>query len=232
MEIINPIIVEIMRRAKLRGYDNPTALAKAAGLSGTTLTKKAKEPNGGPNTETLIKLAKFLDCSPSDFVTPVAKVKDQATIHGEVRPASARVPALPHMRKDLPVMGTVAGAVVNNGFEITNQVVETIHRPPALDGSPAAYALRVIGVSMEPLYRGGDLVIAHPYRPYRRGDSVILQVRTHDGGPICGYIKTFRRETDDAVICEQFNPVAEVAFMKTTVISIHKVLTLAELLGA
>jgi phage repressor protein C with HTH and peptisase S24 domain len=136
------------------------------------------------------------------------------------------------MRKDFPVKGIVAGALANNGFEITDQIFEYVTRPPALDGSPDAYGLRVVGVSMEPLHRPGDLCIVHPYRPYRRRDSVIVQVRAHEGAPPTGYIKIFKRETDDMLYCEQYNPPAEIAFKKTTVLSVHKVLTVAEMFGA
>ena len=102
----------------------------------------------------------------------------------------------------------------------------------ALEGSPDAYALRVTGELMLPLHRPGDLCIVHPHRPYRRGDSVIVQVRTYEGATAEGYIKAYKRQTDDMLYCEQYNPPAEVAYKKATIISVHKVLTVAEMLGA
>jgi phage repressor protein C with HTH and peptisase S24 domain len=231
MEITNPIIAEIDRRARLQGF-TLTSLAKAADLANTTLTKMAKDPTGAPSIPTLKKVARVLNCSHKDFDTSVASRNEGGAMRGDVRPARVRLPSHAQMAKDLPVKGTVAGAVVNNGFEITDRVVEYVSRPPALEGSPDAYALRVVGESMVPLHRPGDLCIVHPYRPHKRGDSVIIQIETYDGSAREGYIKIFKRETDDKVICEQYNPPAEISYNKKTIVSIHKVLTVAELFGA
>jgi SOS-response transcriptional repressor LexA len=231
MEITNPIIAEIERRARPQGY-SLTSLAVAAGMANTTLTKMAKDPTGAPSLRTLRKIAAILNCTTTDLDPSTLRRGEDDAIRGDVRPVRVRLPGKAQMAKDLPVRGTVAGAILNNGFEITDRIVEFVSRPPSLEGSPDAYALRVVGESMAPLHRPGDLCVVHPFRPYRRGDSVVIQARTHEGAPHEGYIKTFKRESDDTIYCEQYNPKAEIAYKKTTVISIHKVLTLAELLGA
>jgi phage repressor protein C with HTH and peptisase S24 domain len=40
---------------------------------------------------------------------------------------------------------------------------------------PNAYAVEISGESMEPVYRDGDLVIASPGAPVRRGDRVVAR---------------------------------------------------------
>ena len=43
---------------------------------------------------------------------------------------------------------------------------------------PNAYALEISGESMEPVFRDGDVVIVSPTAPIRRGDRVVVRIRT------------------------------------------------------
>jgi transcriptional regulator with XRE-family HTH domain len=223
-----PIMMEIQRLADARGKDL-TTLAKAAGLSGDTLTK-ARKRGADPNARSIQKLLDYLKVAPGELI-PAARPSEPA-MRGEIRPAPARRLQTAPMTKDLKVMGTAAGSAINNGFEMTEQITEYVGRPPGLVGVPDAYAIYVVGESMSPLHRPGDLCPVHPYRPYKRGDSIIIQVRTHIGEPLHGYIKIFKRETEDKIVVEQINPKAELTFMKSTVVSVHKVMTMNELLSA
>lgn len=150
---------------------------------------------------------------------------------GEARLAGFRWEDIRPMTKDLPVLGTAAGALSDNGFEITPLRVELVRRPPALDGVPDAYGLYVIGESNIPLHKPGDLILIHPHRPYRPGDSVVIQTQTHEGAPVSAFIKIFRKETAEAVFAEQLNPPAVIEYKKTQVLAVHKVLPLNELFG-
>lgn len=47
------------------------------------------------------------------------------------------------------------------------------------DAPPGAFALRVVGASMEPEYRDGDMVVVDPGQPVRSG--VCCVIYTHDG---------------------------------------------------
>jgi phage repressor protein C with HTH and peptisase S24 domain len=228
-KITNPVVAAIAREAEKQGL-TLTSLAAKAGLSGTTLTKKANA-SGAPNMTTLRKVAQTLGKLPTDFLCPDEKPPTPGELRGEVRSAPLRRPMAVAMPKDLPVMGTAAGATLANGFEITSQIVEYVRRPPALEGVPDAYAIYVVAESMSPLHRPGDLCIVHRYRPYKRGDSVIVQIKVSAGAKVESYIKTFKRQTADELVVEQINPKAEIAYKKSTVISVHKVMTLAELFG-
>ena len=62
---------------------------------------------------------------------------------------------------------------------------------------PNAYALRVVGDSMEPRIRNGEYVLVEPNRPYYSGDEVLVQVA--DGTVTQSMIKVFMYERDGYV---------------------------------
>jgi len=218
------LLAEVERLAAERGL-TLSAVALAAGLGRDTLTK-AKTRKGGLSLPTIQKLMDYLRVSSSELIP--ASAPPAPILRGEVRLAPGRKLGAP-MVKDLPVMGTAAGAIANNGFEITNQIVEYRERPPGLVGVPDAYAIYVKGESMTPEHHPGDLRFVHPYRPYKRDDSVIIQLRAHETAPLEGYIKTFLRETADELVVSQHNPKAEITYAKATIVSVHKVMTQNEL---
>jgi phage repressor protein C with HTH and peptisase S24 domain len=220
-----PIMAAIIRLAAERRIDL-TSLATEAGLSPNTLTK-ARKRGSGLSERSVQMLLDYLKVSPNELIPAAAPPAHIP--RGEVRRAPARkIPTAP-MTKDLPIMGTAAGAAINNGFEITTHVTEYVSRAPGLVGVPDAYAIFVVGESMMPQHHPRDLCLIHPYRPYKRGDSVIIQVRAQPGGPLQGYIKVFKSETADHLVVEQHNPKAELKFLKNTVVSVHKVMTMNEL---
>ncbi|WP_198033110.1 helix-turn-helix transcriptional regulator [Methylosinus sp. PW1] len=224
--ITNPIIAEIKRRAEAKGH-SLTSAAVAAGLSDTTLTKH-KNSATGPSIASLSKVAKLLECKVEDFlVSPGAP--QTATVEKDIKPVEMRRRGAPR-RKDIPVRGTAAGSALN-GFEISPNVIEYVHRPPALEGVDDAYAIYVVSKSMIPLHNPGDLRFVHPHRMCKPGDSVIIQIQLRPGAPIEAYIKTFVRETKDEIVAHQFNPIAELKYKKSTIYALHKVLTMNELFG-
>ena len=76
-------------------------------------------------------------------------------------------------RRFRSALGSLAGVVVLAGWFV-------FLRPAAL-GGPAGYVL-VRGVSMQPTYQGGDLVIVRPQRRYAAGDIVAYRVPAGEPG--------------------------------------------------
>lgn len=62
---------------------------------------------------------------------------------------------------------------------------------------PNAYALKVVGDSMEPRIRNGEYVLIEPNRPYYPGDEVLVQVI--DGTVTQSMIKVFMYDRDGYV---------------------------------
>lgn len=144
------------------------------------------------------------------------------------------VGAIARMPKDVPVFGTASGSLAGaqqGAWQMTSDPVEYVRRAPGLATARDAYALYVENESMEPRFPPGELVFVHPGRPVRSGDVVVVQVQNAEHAAIETYIKIMVRRSNGDVICRQYNPDAEIRFVANTVKTVHRVLTMAEVMG-
>lgn len=141
-------------------------------------------------------------------------------------------PSPASMTKDLPVMGTAAGSAGDGAVQFEGGVIEYIRRPPALVSVKDAYAIYVVGSSMEPRLQEGSLQVVHPNRRPRPGDDVILQIQRGPDQDMQVYVKQLDRVTDAAVFCRHYcNLNDELVFQRVTVKAMHKILTNEDLFG-
>ena len=112
----------------------------------------------------------------------------------------------------------------DGSISIGASVLEMIEAPAAVAAVPDAYAVRVVGESMEPRYFSGETVYIHPRMPVRKGDFVLVQIM-EDGndGAVMGYIKRLVSIDDKRLIVEQLNPDKEIVFARARVKSLHKI---------
>lgn len=234
METAKNLIIERIDREIARQKTSREAVCLKAGLSRDFLRKMAERgPGASARGASLKKIAIALGISlteiiNADDVTEIpAELKN---VRGDIRPARIRGLTSKAAVRDLPVMGTAAGAVAN-GFRLTQDIIDVVGRPPALLGIDEAYAIYVTGESMIPLHKPGDLCCVHPGRPCLPGDSVVIQIKLAEDAPIEAYIKTFVRTTPEYVITQQYNPPAEVKYKIKTIYKMHHVMTMRELFG-
>ncbi|MCC0035450.1 MAG: helix-turn-helix transcriptional regulator [Hoeflea sp.] len=135
-------------------------------------------------------------------------------------------PANPNHRT--PVYGLAAASIRGN-LTMTNDPVEWVKSPPAIETVRDAYAVIVTGSSMEPRYHAGDIIFVNPHRPPRAGDHVIIQEAMNGGTSVS--IKRYERQTETHIITTQYNPLAEVKFSRAQITAVHRVLTNNELIG-
>lgn len=124
----------------------------------------------------------------------------------------------------LPVLGQAVGG--SDGEYIFNgTIVDYVPCPPPLVGVANAYALYVDGESMAPRYRPGETVWAHPGKPPRRFDDVVVQIKpdSDDGSAPRGYIKEFVAVSGSQLVLRQHNPDQEIRFNRDDVISVHPI---------
>ncbi len=233
-----PTMAERLRLRMEQLNTNPRALSIAATGKPDAVRQILQGRVKSPRSDTITGLAKALGVSEGWLLNGG---DDSPSQQPTIRPtpnaseAAIPIPSLQSMPRDVPVFGTASGSVAGaaqGAWQITSDPVDYVRRAPGLATARDAYALYVENSSMEPRFPPGELVFIHPGRPVRSGDIVVLQVQNAEHEPIETYIKVMVRRANGDVICRQYNPEAEIRFVGKTVLRVHRVLTMAEVLGA
>lgn len=120
----------------------------------------------------------------------------------------------------IPVYGSAVGGL-DGEFEMNGSFLYEVLAPPSLSPIKGAYAVQVVGDSMEPRYFDGEVVFVDPTRRVKRGDFVIVQIKREEEGPLLAYVKRFIRHNVNELVLEQYNPAKELRFNSTEVHSVH-----------
>ena len=234
------------------GLEGPADLAKVTGLNRVTLGAYMRGDRAA-SLEACIIMAKALSVDPywlhSGTKQTILRGGQRSTKHEDYTPPKFSLNTEPNA--DLPKndtetishntqisidsvknMATVrsiplysaALAGADGSISIGASVLEYIEAPAAVAAVPDAYAVRVVGESMEPRYQAGETVYVHPRMPVKKNDYVLVQI-TEDGndGAVQGYIKRFISIDDKRLIVEQLNPDKELVFPKSRVKSVHRI---------
>ena len=111
-----------------------------------------------------------------------------------------------------------------DGWSLWNgDVIDLIERPASLNGVANAYAVYVVGASMEPRYHPGEVVHIHPGRPIDVGAYVLVQRRGKTGEAPLAVIKRLVKRTGAKITLEQFNPPRLFDIKAGDIVSIHRV---------
>ena len=109
-------------------------------------------------------------------------------------------------RADLPVFASAEGGP--SGMIVTHDPIDWIVRPELLANVRDAFAVYVIGSSMEPRYEHGDMILVHPSRPVSREADVLLLSEMADGAH-AGLVKRLVRWDESNWTVRQYNPQKE-----------------------
>jgi phage repressor protein C with HTH and peptisase S24 domain len=168
----------------------------ALGLRNTDISERAKVSKAtvsfwlagtnGAKGKNLLALADVLVCSPTWLETGKGKPPGlDSNISGD---------QVPIKEGTVPVVG-MAKLGANGYFEAIDYPVGHGDGHVLISSSdPSAYALKVVGDSMEPRIRSGEFVLIEPSKRYVSGDEVL--VRFDDGGGEQSMIKVFMHERD------------------------------------
>lgn len=139
-----------------------SGLARRAGLDPTTFNKSKRiGPDGRlrwPSTESI---SKILDATGEPMGGFLALIGERAR-----RGLARKVPLLGYAQAGAEGYFDDAGYPTGRGWD-------EIEFPDL--GDPNAYALKVTGDSMEPVYRKGDILIVAPDAEVKRGDRVVMK---------------------------------------------------------
>ena len=91
-------------------------------------------------------------------------------------------------------------------------------RPANLNGVRGAYAIYMVGDSMEPRYEQGWLLHVNPFKPPTRGRDVVVYKKSE-----AVLIKQFVRWEGDALVLRQLNPAEELRVPRDEVMECHLV---------
>lgn len=217
-------------------------VAEAVGSTSSTISK-LERGRLRLTSEWMFRLAPVLRVAPRELLPQEAEqieperiiALDRASALPEptVAPADVEIPAPSNFVRDLPVLGTAGGAVIQqvDGFRMEHEVVDYVRRPPALAKQMSAYAIFVVGDSMAPEHNPGDLRFVDPEQRPAIGDTVVVQTKHYADDPGQGYIKKLKRRTPTRIVLQQHNPPAILEIPTDYVVSVHKVLTVNELFG-
>jgi hypothetical protein len=133
---------------------------------------------------------------------------DESALRGET-PAGAPPVQPPHRPPisggspaELPVYASAQGGP--DGMSVTPEPIDWVPRPRPLQHVPKAFAVYVVGDSMDPAYRHGDMAFVHPSLPLLRGSDVMLL--REENGQMMAMIKHLVSWNERHWRVRQFNP--------------------------
>ncbi len=130
--------------------------------------------------------------------------------------------------KKIPVFGSVRGGD-DDVFEFNGNVIDKVFCPPAMEGVQDAYAVYVVGESMEPRYFAGELLFIHPGRIPTKNCFVVVQLKNGtDGTHHSAMIKQFRSWNNDSLKLRQFNPDKDFEIPTEKIYAVHRVVMSSE----
>jgi len=201
-----------------------------ATLVGTTAPQINKLEKGERRLtlDWMTRLATALGIEPKDLLPPAtAKPRPSVPTIGSGMPAASDgapgpTPPPRDPRDLIPVRSAARGGNEQEMF-LEDGAIDYIPRPYVLAGVLDAYSVYMIGDSMTPRFRPGQLLHVNPYKPARPGTGVVVN-KTND----TVLIKEFVRRSEDRLYLRQYNPAAELDYPLREIRDMHVVVGLDE----
>jgi phage repressor protein C with HTH and peptisase S24 domain len=212
---------DVMERAGL----TQAALARKASAFGEPVSQQVVQHlTSGRNTtsKSLVPIAKALDVSVEWLTT--GEGGSFAVKGGAAGLRAAKASARSARDEErVPVLGMAECGP--DGWSLWNgDIIDTIPRPMNLVGAPKAYAVYIVGDSMEPRYYSGELAHVHPGKPVTIGAFVLVQMRPeHDGETPKAVVKRLIKRSATKITLEQYNPPKKFDIKTDDIVSIHRV---------
>jgi SOS-response transcriptional repressor LexA len=127
----------------------------------------------------------------------------------------------------IPVYGHAMGGK-DGEFVLSGNQVSEVLAPPTLLHVRDAYAVYVVGDTMEPRYFAGETVFVNPRLPISRGSFVVAQISKGEEPEPRAYVKRFLSQDGKRLRLEQYNPKKILEFPASTVVAIHRIVMSSE----
>jgi phage repressor protein C with HTH and peptisase S24 domain len=202
----------VRERRRAMGLSQPQLAKKVGGITYQAI----QQLEAGGGSRHLVAIARALGVT--------AEWLQDGAGPAPLKPVAARPGAYERQGGEkLKVLGMAeCGA---DGWSLWNgDVIDLIDRPAGLAGVPNAYAVYVVGASMEPRYHPGEVVHIHPGRPIDIGAYVLVQRKPKASGEApLAVIKRLARRSGAKITLEQFNPPKSFDIKAGDIVSIHRV---------
>jgi phage repressor protein C with HTH and peptisase S24 domain len=129
----------------------------------------------------------------------------------------------------IPVYGQAVGGK-DGEFLLNGIQISEVLAPASLSSVQDAYAVYVVGESMEPRYFAGETVFVNPRLPVTKGAFVVAQIASGgaEGDPPHAYVKRFVSQDSKRLRLEQYNPKKTLEFPSSKVESLHRIIMSGE----
>lgn len=196
-------------------------LARHLRLAPSAVSRMLKGERQMKQLET-VQIAAFLGVSPDDVLrhavadtgSPPAADISRA---GRGRPRSASTSNAGNQADLIPIRSAGRGGTDQAMF-LEDGPIGYTSRPSNLNGVRAAYAIYMVGDSMEPRYEPGWLLHVNPFKPPTRGRDVVVYKQ---GQAVL--IKQFVGWDGDALVLRQLNPPETLRIPRADVVECHLV---------
>ena len=215
----------------LRSYRRQAGLTleQLARLSGTTAAQISKLEKGERRltVDWMARLAPPLGIRMADLLSPAVpaplnqELPSTALLPGGDA-AFAGIPISGDPRDLIPVRSAGRGGIEQEMF-LQDGPIDYIRRPPSLAQVKDAYAIYVVGDSMQPRFRPGQLLHVNPFKPPQPGNGVVV---TKTNGAVL--IKEFVRQDGRGIHLRQYNPADTLSYPTEEVTAVHTVVGLQE----
>jgi len=199
-------------------------LARHLGLAPSAISRMLKGERQMKLLEA-VQIAAFLGISQDDVLRHAGANTEAAGPAGATmaqggrrgRPPRALAPAFTPRAEPIPIRSAARGGGDQEMFLADGPIGYTA-RPANLGGVRGAYAIYMVGDSMEPRYEQGWLLHVNPFKPPTRGRDVVVY---KTGQAVL--IKQFVRWDGDALVLHQLNPPGDLRIPRDGVLECHLV---------
>ena len=196
-------------------------LARHLGLAPSAVSRMLKGERQMKLLEA-VQVAQFLGLSQEDVLRRAGAEAEPAPRSGPprrgrpLRPVVAALAPAPAMRGEPIAIRSAGRGGGEQEMFLADGPIGYTARPHNLDGVRGAYAIYMVGDSMEPRYEQGWLLHVNPFKPPTRGRDVVVYKRGH-----AVLIKPFVRWAGDMLVLRQLNPAAELRLPRAEVAECH-----------
>jgi phage repressor protein C with HTH and peptisase S24 domain len=192
-------------------------LARHLGLAPSAVSRMLKGERQLKALEA-VHVAQFLGLSQEEVMRRAGE--ESAALPASESPRRGRPPrmpsAFPVQRQDtMPIRSAGRGGGEQRMF-LEDGPIGYTPRPANLTGVRDAYAIYMIGDSMEPRYEQGWLLHVNPFKPPTRGRDVVVFKRDQ-----AVLIKQFIGWNDDALVLRQLNPEETLRIPRGEIVECH-----------